>query len=170
MSLSGHFASWRCTWIRLELTLCSFFAGVAGGNDFQWCFSQVKGAIDEDVAEGMWLTLAWAARLKRWAATEGALWWWCCGCLCIIMHDIHTTQCTFSAAGRCGRRTSIYTSNTLTSFPPFLKLLYVVSWLYASWAIKGERLYPWRQCAASINCRVTSFLFSFIHVHERECG
>lgn len=31
-------------------------AGVAGGgggsNDFQWCFSQVKGAIDEDVAEG----------------------------------------------------------------------------------------------------------------------
>lgn len=27
--------------------------GVAGGNDFQWCFSQVKGAIDEDVAEGM---------------------------------------------------------------------------------------------------------------------
>ncbi|XP_017749328.1 PREDICTED: serine/threonine-protein phosphatase 2A 55 kDa regulatory subunit B delta isoform isoform X2 [Rhinopithecus bieti] len=23
----------------------------AGGNDFQWCFSQVKGAIDEDVAE-----------------------------------------------------------------------------------------------------------------------
>lgn len=27
--------------------------GVAGGgNDFQWCFSQVKGAIDEDVAEG----------------------------------------------------------------------------------------------------------------------
>ncbi|TKS85736.1 delta isoform PP2A subunit [Collichthys lucidus] len=26
-------------------------AGVAGGNDFQWCFSQVKGAIDEDVAE-----------------------------------------------------------------------------------------------------------------------
>uniref|UniRef100_A0A665XD09 Serine/threonine-protein phosphatase 2A 55 kDa regulatory subunit B n=1 Tax=Echeneis naucrates TaxID=173247 RepID=A0A665XD09_ECHNA len=28
-----------------------FFTGVAGGNDFQWCFSQVKGAIDEDVAE-----------------------------------------------------------------------------------------------------------------------
>ncbi|XP_026308784.1 uncharacterized protein LOC113219540 isoform X5 [Piliocolobus tephrosceles] len=24
----------------------------AGGNDFQWCFSQVKGAIEEDVAEG----------------------------------------------------------------------------------------------------------------------
>lgn len=22
-----------------------------GGNDFQWCFSQVKGAVDEDVAE-----------------------------------------------------------------------------------------------------------------------
>lgn len=28
------------------------FAGVGGGNDFQWCFSQVKGAVDEDVAEG----------------------------------------------------------------------------------------------------------------------
>ncbi|XP_055793011.1 serine/threonine-protein phosphatase 2A 55 kDa regulatory subunit B delta isoform isoform X1 [Salvelinus fontinalis] len=27
------------------------FKGVGGGNDFQWCFSQVKGAIDEDVAE-----------------------------------------------------------------------------------------------------------------------
>uniref|UniRef100_A0A8C1PK75 Serine/threonine-protein phosphatase 2A 55 kDa regulatory subunit B n=1 Tax=Cyprinus carpio TaxID=7962 RepID=A0A8C1PK75_CYPCA len=26
-------------------------AGVGGGNDFQWCFAQVKGAIDEDVAE-----------------------------------------------------------------------------------------------------------------------
>lgn len=26
-------------------------AGGGGGNDFQWCFSQVKGAIDEDVAE-----------------------------------------------------------------------------------------------------------------------
>lgn len=23
-----------------------------GGNDMQWCFSQVKGAIDDDVAEG----------------------------------------------------------------------------------------------------------------------
>ena len=32
----------------------SYVAGVAGGNDFQWCFSQVKGAIDEDVAEGKW--------------------------------------------------------------------------------------------------------------------
>ncbi|RXM27107.1 Serine/threonine-protein phosphatase 2A 55 kDa regulatory subunit B delta isoform [Acipenser ruthenus] len=26
-------------------------AGVGGGNDLQWCFAQVKGAIDEDVAE-----------------------------------------------------------------------------------------------------------------------
>lgn len=32
--------------------LVSCVAGVGGGNDFQWCFSQVKGAIDEDVAEG----------------------------------------------------------------------------------------------------------------------
>uniref|UniRef100_A0A3Q0SHJ0 Uncharacterized protein n=1 Tax=Amphilophus citrinellus TaxID=61819 RepID=A0A3Q0SHJ0_AMPCI len=28
-------------------------AGPGGGsNDVQWCFSQVKGAIDDDVAEG----------------------------------------------------------------------------------------------------------------------
>lgn len=42
---------------RLLLTARSVpSAGVAGGggngNDFQWCFSQVKGAVDEDVAEG----------------------------------------------------------------------------------------------------------------------
>lgn len=30
-----------------------FRAGAGGGNsDVQWCFSQVKGAIDDDVAEG----------------------------------------------------------------------------------------------------------------------
>lgn len=29
------------------------FSGAGGGgNDVQWCFSQVKGAIDDDVAEG----------------------------------------------------------------------------------------------------------------------
>ncbi|XP_045142772.1 serine/threonine-protein phosphatase 2A 55 kDa regulatory subunit B alpha isoform [Echinops telfairi] len=27
-------------------------AGAGGGNDIQWCFSQVKGAVDDDVAEG----------------------------------------------------------------------------------------------------------------------
>lgn len=33
-------------------------AGVGGGNDFQWCFSQVKGSIEEDVAEGKyWFAL-----------------------------------------------------------------------------------------------------------------
>uniref|UniRef100_A0A5F5PLU3 Protein phosphatase 2 regulatory subunit Balpha n=1 Tax=Equus caballus TaxID=9796 RepID=A0A5F5PLU3_HORSE len=26
-------------------------AGAGGGNDIQWCFSQVKGAVDDDVAE-----------------------------------------------------------------------------------------------------------------------
>lgn len=29
-----------------------FFPGAGGGNDIQWCFSQVKGAVDDDVAEG----------------------------------------------------------------------------------------------------------------------
>uniref|UniRef100_A0A803YDV4 Uncharacterized protein n=1 Tax=Meleagris gallopavo TaxID=9103 RepID=A0A803YDV4_MELGA len=28
------------------------FSGAGGGNDIQWCFSQVKGAVDDDVAEG----------------------------------------------------------------------------------------------------------------------
>lgn len=72
MSLAGHFARRKWRWIHHQLTLCSFLsfcvcvcAGVAGGNDFQWCFSQVKGAIDEDVAEGMWLWLACAARLTH---------------------------------------------------------------------------------------------------------
>lgn len=27
-------------------------SGAGGGNDIQWCFSQVKGAVDDDVAEG----------------------------------------------------------------------------------------------------------------------
>lgn len=27
-----------------------------GGNDVQWCFSQVKGAIEDDVAEGEYLS------------------------------------------------------------------------------------------------------------------
>uniref|UniRef100_A0A8C9P239 Uncharacterized protein n=1 Tax=Spermophilus dauricus TaxID=99837 RepID=A0A8C9P239_SPEDA len=27
-------------------------ARAGGGNDIQWCFSQVKGAVDDDVAEG----------------------------------------------------------------------------------------------------------------------
>lgn len=61
VKLSGHLLSPRDTPMSYKLTLCcvfSYLTGVAGGNDFQWCFSQVKGAIDEDVAEGMWLTLA----------------------------------------------------------------------------------------------------------------
>jgi serine/threonine-protein phosphatase 2A regulatory subunit B len=32
--------------------VCFLFAGAGGGNDIQWCFSQVKGAVDDDVAEG----------------------------------------------------------------------------------------------------------------------
>lgn len=34
----------------LIFVLC--FSGAGGGNDIQWCFSQVKGAVDDDVAEG----------------------------------------------------------------------------------------------------------------------
>lgn len=30
-----------------------FYISAGPGGDMQWCFSQVKGAIDDDVAEGM---------------------------------------------------------------------------------------------------------------------
>ncbi|TNM99327.1 hypothetical protein fugu_012360 [Takifugu bimaculatus] len=67
--VEGFGVMWsRCFWVdasRIDLsppqqsadahthrdTHRSFKERVAGGNDFQWCFSQVKGAIDEDVAE-----------------------------------------------------------------------------------------------------------------------
>lgn len=40
-----------CWWV--VKTWVVFRAGAGGGNsDVQWCFSQVKGAIDDDVAEG----------------------------------------------------------------------------------------------------------------------
>lgn len=41
-------------WLWAEFKPCVLFAAGAGGggNDVQWCFSQVKGAIDDDVAEG----------------------------------------------------------------------------------------------------------------------
>ncbi|KAI6053887.1 PPP2R2A [Marmota monax] len=34
-----------------KFSLRSVFHGAGGGNDIQWCFSQVKGAVDDDVAE-----------------------------------------------------------------------------------------------------------------------
>uniref|UniRef100_A0A2K6G810 Serine/threonine-protein phosphatase 2A 55 kDa regulatory subunit B n=1 Tax=Propithecus coquereli TaxID=379532 RepID=A0A2K6G810_PROCO len=34
-----------------KFSLRSMFHGAGGGNDIQWCFSQVKGAVDDDVAE-----------------------------------------------------------------------------------------------------------------------
>lgn len=40
-----------CWWVVNNWVV--FRAGAGGGNsDVQWCFSQVKGAIDDDVAEG----------------------------------------------------------------------------------------------------------------------
>lgn len=37
----------------IDVLLFSVVPGAGGGgNDVQWCFSQVKGAIDDDVAEG----------------------------------------------------------------------------------------------------------------------
>ncbi|XP_010214701.1 PREDICTED: serine/threonine-protein phosphatase 2A 55 kDa regulatory subunit B alpha isoform isoform X3 [Tinamus guttatus] len=41
----------------LKFSLRSVFYGAGGGNDIQWCFSQVKGAVDDDVAEGSWVEL-----------------------------------------------------------------------------------------------------------------
>lgn len=43
----------------------------AGGNDLQWCFSQVKGAIDEDVAEGKAAHLARGRAGLRRASPRG---------------------------------------------------------------------------------------------------
>lgn len=41
---------WWCVLVKLGFV---FRAGAGGGtSDVQWCFSQVKGAIDDDVAEG----------------------------------------------------------------------------------------------------------------------
>lgn len=45
-------------WSWLVLTslthlICCFLVFAGPGGDMQWCFSQVKGAIDDDVAEGM---------------------------------------------------------------------------------------------------------------------
>lgn len=37
-------------WVHFNSVL--FLGAGGGGNDIQWCFSQVKGAVDDDVAEG----------------------------------------------------------------------------------------------------------------------
>lgn len=39
-------------WNYVDLTSVLFLGAGGGGNDIQWCFSQVKGAVDDDVAEG----------------------------------------------------------------------------------------------------------------------
>lgn len=39
-------------WHYVDLTSVLFLGAGGGGNDIQWCFSQVKGAVDDDVAEG----------------------------------------------------------------------------------------------------------------------
>ncbi len=39
--------------ILLECFFFFFLISAGPGGDMQWCFSQVKGAIDDDVAEGM---------------------------------------------------------------------------------------------------------------------
>ncbi|KAF4789408.1 Serine/threonine-protein phosphatase 2A 55 kDa regulatory subunit B alpha isoform [Turdus rufiventris] len=41
----------RPTWALLNSAPKSSEQGAGGGNDIQWCFSQVKGAVDDDVAE-----------------------------------------------------------------------------------------------------------------------
>lgn len=52
------FAPWLMREMKLSVVLCPNLgrvvcAGPGGGSsDVQWCFSQVKGAMDDDVAEG----------------------------------------------------------------------------------------------------------------------
>lgn len=39
-----------------DVCVCVCLAGAGDGDDeVQWCFSQVKGAFDDDIAEGKWL-------------------------------------------------------------------------------------------------------------------
>lgn len=53
-------STWICWWVLT--TWDAFRAGAGGGNnDVQWCFSQVKGAIDDDVAEGKFRVIHWTA-------------------------------------------------------------------------------------------------------------
>lgn len=46
--VGAHRTLWTCTFLHFSRSF--IFAGPGG--DMQWCFSQVKGAIDDDVAEG----------------------------------------------------------------------------------------------------------------------
>lgn len=50
-----------CNYGRSLTRVCVVAAGAGGGgNDVQWCFSQVKGAIDDDVAEGKFFFLTFS--------------------------------------------------------------------------------------------------------------
>ncbi|XP_021230496.1 serine/threonine-protein phosphatase 2A 55 kDa regulatory subunit B alpha isoform isoform X1 [Numida meleagris] len=48
----GQVSGWLSKWTKRNMWLQIFpNLGAGGGNDIQWCFSQVKGAVDDDVAE-----------------------------------------------------------------------------------------------------------------------
>lgn len=57
-----------------------FFASLSTGpgGDMQWCFSQVKGAIDDDVAEGM------SSAKKEMFISVNHRWWNCTKCYLAI--------------------------------------------------------------------------------------
>lgn len=65
-----------------------FFPGAGGGNDIQWCFSQVKGAVDDDVAEGKkaFTNANFEYRIFKILITEGFLCRWVCyiGTFCVV--------------------------------------------------------------------------------------
>ena len=37
------------------ITKCVFRTFAGNGSEIQWCFSQVKGTVEEDITEGKWV-------------------------------------------------------------------------------------------------------------------
>ena len=40
-------------WVRVRILVDDLFRCVSGNSDIQWCFSQVKGTLEDDATEGM---------------------------------------------------------------------------------------------------------------------
>lgn len=49
---SNFGALWRCFLFAFEIMIVIVYFGVLGNGDIQWCFSQVKGTLEDDVTEG----------------------------------------------------------------------------------------------------------------------
>lgn len=98
-------ASTKLTPVKLcfETEFCSCVCVRIGDGDgdgnIQWCFSQVKGAMDDDVAEGKSLSLFWAAvsNLHRLIATAFVEYYsnvFCADSIRLIWHNVSATVMT----------------------------------------------------------------------------